>query len=368
VLTLSGGGFRATLAGLGAARLLADAGMLSSLRYLSSVSGGSIANGLIAEAWSQLRAAGYTAQAFDDLVIDPLIERISTRSLKMSLVRGLWRVIGPRTRTDLLARRLDEWFFDGLVLEDLDPEVRWIVNAANLTTGVRFGFERDVLGDYVIGLASTSGTGILLARAIAASAAVPGVFPPLPLTHPSFPCGIEPPQLVDGGAYDNTGLEAVDSESYRQCFFVSFNAGGLLRPGRYGSIPFVRELARANSLLYRQSTALRTRTIVERFERGRMAGPGDPVPQGARKGVLVGLATDMPVAGSAQLDTWRSVHPEQATLDGRHLAVVPTAFDKFDRRLCRSLVHRGWWLVGAALAKYHPDRIPDPGSLTPPKR
>lgn len=67
----------------------------------------------------------------------------------------------------------------------------------------------------------------------------------------SFPCESEPPALVDGGAYDNTGLEAIDGERYRDAFFVTLNSGGLLRAGADGRIPLVGELARSNSLLYR---------------------------------------------------------------------------------------------------------------------
>ncbi|NBM21307.1 patatin-like phospholipase family protein, partial [Streptomyces sp. GC420] len=166
---------------LGFVRLLADAGLLHGLRHASSVSGGSIANGVLATAWPALRSRGLTAEAVDELVVDPVVERVSSRSLKRALIRGAWRTLGPATRTELLARRLDEWFFAGIELEDLDPEVRWIVNAANLTTGVRFTFERDVLGDYTTGLAPTTGTGLRLSLAVAASAAVPGAFPPLVL-------------------------------------------------------------------------------------------------------------------------------------------------------------------------------------------
>ena len=51
-VTLSGGGFRATFAGLGVVRYLADAGLLGDLRFVSSVSGGSVANGMIATRFS----------------------------------------------------------------------------------------------------------------------------------------------------------------------------------------------------------------------------------------------------------------------------------------------------------------------------
>ena len=346
--------------------MLADVGSLGDVRYLSSVSGGSVANGLVAAAWPQLRSRGFTGAAFDELVVDPFVKRISHHSLKASLIRGIWRTIGPSTRTDLLARRFDDWFFDGKRLVDLDPQVRWIVNASNLVSGARFTFERDVVGDYTIGLTSTSDSGLRLSTAVAASAAVPGAFAPMRLRGITFPCATTPPALLDGGAYDNTGLEAIDSERYRDAFVVTLNSGGLLRPGAYGKVPLVRELARSNSLLYRQSTALRTRWMVDRFLRAEHIPAGVPLPEGARRGVLTGLATVFPEPGPDALRAWCAAHPEIAEYEGRHLALVPTVFDQLDESLCRALVHRGWWLTGAALATYHPSRLGDPALVPAP--
>ncbi|QFQ96866.1 patatin-like phospholipase family protein [Streptomyces phaeolivaceus] len=367
-LALSGGGFRATLSALGFVRLLADTGLLARLRYSSSVSGGSIANACLATAWPALRARDFTPEAVDDLVIAPVVDRVGAHSLKRALLRDIWRTLGPTTRTDLLARRLDDWFLDGTELADLDPQVRWIVNAANLTTGVRFTFEREVYGDYAIGLARTSGTGLRLSRAVSASAAVPGLFPPVVLDASPFPCATHRPALLDGGTYDNTGLEALDSDNYRHTFLCALNAGGLLRPGLYGRVPVIRDLARANSLLYRQSTALRTRATIERFRRGAALGPHGEVPPGARRGILVQLSTDFPFADPL-LHRWRATFPEHRTHDGRDLSLVPTVFDRLAPSLCRALVHRGWWLGGAGLAAYHPELLPpDLTTLHPPER
>ena len=365
-VTFSGGGFRATLASLGVVRLLADIGRLQDLRYVSSVSGGSVANGAIAVAWPELRRRGYTTAAVDELVIDPVVKRISGKSLKMSLVRGLWRTIGPGTRTELLAKRFDQWFFDELKLEQLDPEVRWIVNGANLVSGARFTFERDVIGDYTVGLLPTTGTGVRLSLAVAASACVPGAFTPVRLKGLRFPCATVAPAIVDGGAYDNTGLEAIDSERYRDVFLITLNTGGLLRPGAYGKVPLVKELARSNSLLYRQSSTLRTRWMVDRFERGRTVAEGAPLPDGARRGVLTSLATAFPEDGSISISSWKGAHPEAREHDGKDLSLVPTVFDELPEDLCRALVRRGWWLTGAALTAYYPHLVPDPSSFEAP--
>ncbi|MDT9695671.1 hypothetical protein [Streptomyces sp. P17] len=118
--------------------------------------------------------------------------------------------------------------------------------------------------------------------------------------------------------------------------------------------------------MYRQSTALRTRLIVERCQRGRTAGPDEPLPPGTRRGVLAGLATDFPQDSAGQLDEWRNTFEEHRTHDGRDLALVPTVFDELQEPLCRALVYRGWWLAGAGLAAFHPHRLPEMASLKAP--
>src|ERR671914_1195573 len=149
-LSFSGGGFRATLPALGVLRFVADAGLLDRVRYVSSVSGGSLANGLFAHHYAELERSGFTAQSLDDVVIGPFVERISSRSLSRSLIGNVWRTIGSKTRTHLLADTFDDWFFHGRMLEELSPRCRFIVNAASVTTGVRFAFEREIVGDWVM--------------------------------------------------------------------------------------------------------------------------------------------------------------------------------------------------------------------------
>ena len=53
-LALSGGGFRATLFGLGSLWRLNDAGLLGRLDRVTSVSGGSIMAGILASRWHAL--------------------------------------------------------------------------------------------------------------------------------------------------------------------------------------------------------------------------------------------------------------------------------------------------------------------------
>jgi NTE family protein len=347
-LAFSGGGFRASLSCLGVLRFLADARLLERVRYASSVSGGSVANGLFAHDYARLAEQNFSADALDQIVIEPFIAQISSQSLSKTLIRNGWRLIGRKTRTHLLADTFDRWFFDGHRLAQLPAGCRFIFNAANLTTGVRFGFERDVFGDYVLGRRTTTGSDLRLATAVAASAAVPGAFAPLVLDKFDFPCGRgRVATLVDGGAYDNAGLEAVDD--LPEAFLVALNAGGLFRTGRVGGLPLVRNLTRANAILYRQSTALRRREMVSRFQAFEEARQQrQPNPDWGRQGVLFGLATTFDDPNPE----WTSDRPDRDELRIK-LALVKTSFAAFPRPLCHQLIYRGWWLTGCSIATYH---------------
>lgn len=359
-VALSGGGFRATLAALGVLRFLADTGLLHRIRYASSVSGGSIANGLFAHHYGDLEERKFTAEALDEVVIEPLIEQISSQSLSKNLIRNGWRVIGRKTRTQLLADTFDRWFFDGHRLQQLHAGCRFIFNAANLTTGVRFGFERDVFGDYVLGRRSTASSDLRLATAVAASAAVPGPFAPLSLDQFDFPCANgRVAKLVDGGAYDNAGLEPVDN--LPKAFLIALNAGGLFRTGHIGSIPLVRTLTRSNAILYRQSTGLRRREMVSRFQAFEKArAERKPNPEWGRQGVLFGLATTFDEPNPE----WTTGRPEHDELRIK-LALVKTSFAGFPRPLCHQLIYRGWWLTGCSIATYHRAFVEDLPSWRP---
>jgi NTE family protein len=230
----------------------------------------------------------------------------------------------------------------------------FLFNAANVTTGVRFSMERATVGDWVIGYVASEETKLRVADAVAASAAVPGAFPPLTLRSEWFPCSEgRRVRLLDGGAYDNMGLEPIDD--LPRYLVVALNAGGVFRTRGYGKVPIIRDLARANSVLYRQSTALRMRDMTDRFrawERARKRG--ETPPNYARQGVLFSLATSF----QSLNPRWSTERPEAPRNDDARawrlkLATTKTSFGRFSRELAHDLVYRGWWLAGAGLSKFH---------------
>src|SRR5689334_17143491 len=71
-LALSGGGYRATLFGLGSLWRLNEAGLLGKLDRITSVSGGSILMGILAHRWQQLRFNNGRADNFEEVIAKPI--------------------------------------------------------------------------------------------------------------------------------------------------------------------------------------------------------------------------------------------------------------------------------------------------------
>jgi NTE family protein len=67
-LALSGGGFRATLFGLGSLWRLNDAGLLGKLDRVTSVSGGAVLMGVLAHRWRQLQFVDGRAGNFEAVI------------------------------------------------------------------------------------------------------------------------------------------------------------------------------------------------------------------------------------------------------------------------------------------------------------
>jgi len=277
------------LAALGVLRFFASAHLLSNVRVVSSVSGGSVTNGLFTLKYPDIAAEGYSLEAFDRFITAPLVSYVTLKSLTRKLVMNSWKAIGPLTRTDLLARALDQWFFDEQELHKLTTDFDFVINATNLNSSVRYGFQQHRVGDYTIGFTKPKPE-LRLAEAVAASAAVPGVFAPVVLKGHEYPCDPGyPPRLVDGGVYDNLGIEPLNTNNLRSVCSVVLNAGGVFRVGKFNGIPIVRNLSRSSSVMYRQTTTLRMRELVDDYkawEAPRKKSSDSP-PPGARYGVIL---------------------------------------------------------------------------------
>lgn len=251
-LALSGGGFRATLFHLGVVRALAEAGLLSRVKLISSVSGGSVLAADLVLNWASYCPAGkFEAGSFDDAckplmrfvqsnvrgrifqcvpILTPLrmmVALANTVKLPTAFRHRLDRWMGGLTSTASLCRNLDRGLFHDRPLSDLgqkgaggapkpptDKPLLWIL-ATNLTKNgpCYFSFE---------GYCSTlqrpneiDGAGTMsVSQAVASSAAFPLFFPALGLRKIDLNWSEEQfagecQYVSDAGILDNLGIEGI---------------------------------------------------------------------------------------------------------------------------------------------------------------
>jgi predicted acylesterase/phospholipase RssA len=216
-LCLSGGGFRATIYHLGVIASLRDFGMLPALTTVTAVSGGSVLAAHLATEWDRYNGSDEEfASAADELLT------VVTRDLRGRIVRR-WligtllivpRLLGflslHRLMIDELVRLYGKSTIQALAARNDKPNFH--ILATSITTGQLCKFTDSSfsivpdLGDEI----STSCSEVPLSVAVAASAAFPPMFPPVPISASTLNTDqIHFPYthyLTDGGIYDNLGL------------------------------------------------------------------------------------------------------------------------------------------------------------------
>lgn len=337
-LALSGGGYRATLFGLGSLWRLNDAGLLGRIDRMSSVSGGSIVMGILAHRWRQLAFDNGRATNFAEVVATPAMDFCSHT---IDIGAGLAGMLLPgRTAGDFLAGSYEKHLFGDTKIKDLPPASnsvpKFIFYATNLQTGRSFRFRQDVVADYMLGTSTTVNPS--LAVAVAASSAFPPIFSPIILkTDPAaWSKGAQLPRLdalrrrvvlADGGVYDNMGLESVVDNV--DVLLVS-DAGAPFGVDESPPEDNVRQLGRVRDILIDQTRALRKRWLVGDFEAGK------------KRGAYWGIGTKIQAYGAAAQMTGDS--PESAALEQ-----VPTRLCAFDAKRQGHLINWGYALCDVAL-------------------
>lgn len=177
-LALSGGGFRAAAFHLGVLKRLEELGVLQRIEALSTVSGGSVTGALYALRCAEHGGApgSYKVDALIAEMRPFLTDNLRARALLGSpwrAARALGSVVSKRiSRIGLMVKELDHQLFGGKTLDRLPPWI--IINATNLRTGKGWRFMHDRAGDYLAG-ATEHTSAIRVAEAVAASAAYPGL-------------------------------------------------------------------------------------------------------------------------------------------------------------------------------------------------
>jgi NTE family protein len=354
-LCLSGGGFRAALFALGVMRYLAEAGQLGNVRAVSAVSGGSVAAAVTADRWPELQAAGFTADAFEEHVSGPFLDTITGKNLRnRGAARWVLTRVAPKRRRlgSSLGVTMAKHLLRAQRVADLPDGLQVILTSTDLASGRAFRVSQGFIGGWEFGYSATPPT-LSLSLAIAASTAVPFLFPPVHVRTAGLGLADAPPELslVDGGVYDNLGLEWFQGwnrgrpDGARECeFIVAVDASSPLRTSlrRFG---WGRSLFRSQGAQYAQTRASRVRWFVDQLMSGRMEGllvqinkeparfeppPGVDIMAGAADGALSEGFADA-------------------------LTRLRTDLDRFLPKEAELLMYHGYWSTHVRLRHLRPD-------------
>jgi NTE family protein len=274
-LALSGGGFRATLFGLGSLWRLNEVGLLGKLDRITSVSGGSILAGVLAHRWHRLSFDNGQASNFRTEIAD-VIQNFCSQTIDIKA--GLFGVLMPfKTAGEFLADRYANDLFGDATMHEIpaaaDGNPKFIFYATNLQTGRSFRFRQDRVADYLLGYSLS--TVVRMADAVAASSAFPPVFSPIILRtdpqswqephDPALPHLDELRSrivLADGGVYDNMGMESLID---RVDISLISDAGAPFEIDVSPPEDNIFQLGRVRDILIDQTRALRKRWLIEEF-------------------------------------------------------------------------------------------------------
>ncbi|WP_434712801.1 patatin-like phospholipase family protein [Rhizobium sp. YTUHZ045] len=278
-LCLSGGGYRAMLFHAGSLARLNEAGLLAKLDMISSVSGGSIASGLLAYIWPRLVFKNEVAVNFKTEYLDRILALSQVFADGPSFLKGVFNPFS--SAAEEAAKLYERHLFDGRSpsLRDL-PRLPWFVFcASNLSTGSLFRMSNRYIADYRIGVSFRPA--LSLATAVAASAAFPPVLSPLRLDLSRFPWKREKLDdtvgepvapgraiLSDGGVYDNHGIEPALKRC--DCLLVS-DAGAPWRSSTRGYWNYLSQLKRVLDTTDNQVRSLRRRDLIAGFKAAKRA-------------------------------------------------------------------------------------------------
>ena len=335
-LCLSGGGYRAMVFHIGVLWRLNETKLLSKIQRFSTVSGGSITAGVLAQRWSDLDFVDGVARNFVDAFVGPVRRMAGTGVDIGAVAKG---ILLPGTISQKVANAYRRHLFGDATLQDLPDSPRFVFNATNRSPAVLFRFSKPYLADYRVG--RIRNPDIDLATAVAASSAFPPVLSPCrlnlknqqwitddgnDLTGRGYRDEIK---LTDGGVYDNLGLETAWK---RYKTILVSDAGGHVDADPDPDSDWLRGTARVLKIVDNQVRSLRKRQVI------------DALTAGTRDGMYVGIRSDVADYPVAVL---KADHTKAL-----QFADLPTRLDAMDSATQDRLINWGYIVCDAGLRSH----------------
>jgi NTE family protein len=308
-LALSGGGFRASFFHLGVLARMAEMGLLRHMEAISTVSGGSIIGALYYLRLRELLMTEEDAQITDGHYVDMVAQVESDflaavqKNLRMrTFVNPLLNMkmaLPSYSRSDRIGEIYDSHIYRAVFGADRDKPIEMrelkiypknnphgdqfnptkaghndnrrakvpilLINSTTLNTAHNWRFLASRMGEqpHTSALADDIDKNTRLRRgeydkivkkqqdfplgiAVAASAGVPGLFPPLSVTGMYKDLTV---QLVDGGVYDNLGIAGLEDPIFPCTHFVISDASGQMEDVDYPDTNAISVLGRVMNVL-----------------------------------------------------------------------------------------------------------------------
>lgn len=350
-LCLSGGGYRAMLFHVGMLWRLNELGFLPKLDLVSSVSGGSITAGVLALGWPGLHFdARGVATNFNEQLVTPVLAMAGTNVDTLAALIGFVPGLSASCRVEAEYRK---HLFGHRTLQDLPDRPVFVFNATNLQSGVLWRFTKRYMADYKVGLIKQPR--VELAVAVAASSAFPPVLSPVRLKlqasdfEPGSGKSLQRPPfttdvfLVDGGVYDNLGLQPAQGKF--DTLLVS--DGG--KPFAAEENPSAAKLEQTLRVLDVIQNQVRARRVIELF---------GSHPEGS-KVAYWGIDTKIAIYKVANALPCPPDRTEKLAAVATRLAAVPPAIQQ-------RLINWGYAISDAAIRAFVDKTLPAPGGFPYP--
>jgi predicted acylesterase/phospholipase RssA len=318
------------------------------------VSGGSLAAVVLADRWPALARENFSLEGYIREVEEPFHRAVTTTNMRNQAI-GRWAKrhvsLRGRSRGSAMGDVLVERLLRARQVIDLDPMLQVILTSTDCATGRAFRVSRDFIGSWDFGYQPVPES-LDLAAPVAASTAVPMLFPPVHIDTDGLGLRNPPPvlSLVDGGVYDNLGLEWFQGwdvgrpPAAREVdFVIVVDASGPFqrKDTRLGT---ARAALRSRDIQYVQTRTTRIRWFVEELKTGR------------RDGAYL-VAKHDPSSFKRADNSPIDPHIYDGALPGgfaRALSGLRTDLDRFRPEEATLLSYHGYWSAHARMATFHP--------------
>jgi NTE family protein len=268
-LALSGGGIRALLFHLGVLKYLAEINYLEDVTDISTVSGGSLAVGLIL---SKNNNKWPSSKEYLTNILPNCINTILGHNLQYKLLET--KIVYLKTGTtaifsDILKK---DWGVTGN-LQDVQL-INWMINADSFETAEGFVFSKKYMGSERLGYVTNPNFPI--SEAVVSSAAYPVLIGPHMLNMKPFkwlsslnstelkPNPRSVVHLLDGGVFDNLGIQTLYKTNVKYDFVIVSDASGPVKEQEWRNDPSV-DLMRIWDINVQELTTLLIDIFYEKY-------------------------------------------------------------------------------------------------------